>query len=69
MQAKHALERLVNQVGLHSIGSVPKNVGNYRLHQHIHDSSSSEDEEKHEVYDEEDDKGGTVEFTVDSVEN
>jgi len=66
------VERLADQIGLHSIGIAPKNVGNYRLQQHMNgsvSSSSSEDEED-EVHDEEDnDKGGTVVFTVDSVES
>ncbi|EFN85251.1 Protein GRINL1B [Harpegnathos saltator] len=67
IQAKYAVERLANQIGLHKIGSAPKIDGSYRL-QHASDSSSSEDEEN-EVHDDEDyDKGGTVVFTVDSVE-
>lgn len=63
------MERLANQVGLYKVGSAPKNVGNYHLQHTSDSSSSSENEEEHEVYDEEDnDKGGTVVFTVDSVE-
>ncbi|XP_014487384.1 PREDICTED: DNA-directed RNA polymerase II subunit GRINL1A [Dinoponera quadriceps] len=68
LQAKHAMERLTSQVGLHMVGSAPKNVGSYRL-QHASDSSSPSEDEEDEVHDEEDyDKGGTVVFTVESVE-
>jgi len=72
IEAKHAVERLVNQIGLRNIGA-PRNVDNYRS-QHTNglpsSSSSSDDEEEHEVHDEEDyDKGGTVVFTIDSVES
>ncbi|CAL1688413.1 unnamed protein product [Lasius platythorax] len=73
IQAKHAIERLTNQIEMHSIGPIPQNIGNYRLQQTnnlLSSSSSSEDEEEHEVQDEEDnDRGGTVVFTVDSIEN
>lgn len=72
IQAKHAIERLINQIGMHS-GPIPQNIGNYRLQQTnnlLSSSSSSEDEEEHEVLDEEDnDRSGTVVFTVDSIEN
>lgn len=73
IQAKHAIERLANQIEMHSIGPIPQNVGNYHL-RHTNNlfssSSSSEDEEEHEVQDEEDnDRGGTVVFTVDSIES
>lgn len=72
IQAKHAADRLTSQIGLHSIGTVPKNIGNHRFQQHTNglvSSSSSEDEED-EVHDDEDnDKGGTVVFTVDSMES
>lgn len=57
---------------MHS-GPIPQNIGNYRLQQTnnlLSSSSSSEDEEEHEVLDEEDnDRSGTVVFTVDSIEN
>jgi len=73
IQAKHAIERLTNQIEMHSIGPIPKNIGNYRLRQTnnlLSSSSSSEDEEEHEVKDKEDnDRSGTVVFTVDSIEN
>ncbi|KAL0109208.1 hypothetical protein PUN28_014357 [Cardiocondyla obscurior] len=73
IQAKHALERLTFQPGLHGINSTPQNVNNYRS-QYINSlhssSSSSDDEEEHEVHDEEDnDRSGTVVFTVDSIES
>lgn len=67
IQAKHAVERLANQAGLYNIGFAPKNVGSYRS-QCTSDSSSSEEDEENEVHDEEDnDKGGTVVFTVESI--
>ncbi|XP_076751046.1 RNA polymerase II subunit M [Xylocopa sonorina] len=70
IQAKHAAERLAEQLGLHNIGPLPENVGNYRLQDEKETSSSSEDEEENEVHDEEDnDKAGTVVFTVDSIEH
>ncbi|XP_011638096.1 DNA-directed RNA polymerase II subunit GRINL1A [Pogonomyrmex barbatus] len=72
IQAKHAVERLANQIGLHSVGLIPQNIDNYRSHTNdlSSSSSSSDNEEEHEVHDEEDnDKGGTVVFTVDSIEN
>ncbi|XP_011703314.1 PREDICTED: DNA-directed RNA polymerase II subunit GRINL1A [Wasmannia auropunctata] len=70
IQAKHAVERLVNQLGLHDIGPVPRNVGNYRSQYTNGDYSSSSDDEEHEVHDEEDnDRSGTVVFTVDSIES
>lgn len=70
IQAKHAVERLVNQLGLHDIGPVPRNVGNYRSHYTNGDYSSSSDDEEHEVHDEEDnDRSGTVVFTVDFLLN
>lgn len=67
------MERLTNQMGLHNINYIPRNVGNY-CSQHTNglfsSSSSSDDEEEHEVHDEEDnDRGGTVVFTVDSIES
>lgn len=73
IQAKHAVERLASQVGLYGICSTPRNVDNYRS-QYTNglpsSSSSSDNEEDHEVHDEEDnDRGGTVVFTVDSIEN
>ncbi|EZA50840.1 hypothetical protein DMN91_002349 [Ooceraea biroi] len=68
VQAKYAIERLTGHIGTHTIGPAPKNVGNYRMNDSS-PSSSSEDEAD-EVHDEEDnDKGGTVVFTVDSIES
>ncbi|CAL7946055.1 unnamed protein product [Xylocopa violacea] len=71
IQAKHAAERLAEQLGLHNIGPLPESVGNYRVQDEKGTSSSSEeDEEENEVHDEEDnDKAGTVVFTVDSIEH
>lgn len=72
IQAKHAAERLAEQLGLHSVGAPPENIGSYRLPNEKDSSSSStsEDEEEHEVHDEEDnDKRGTVVFKIDSIEN
>ncbi|XP_043279736.1 uncharacterized protein Polr2M [Venturia canescens] len=69
IQAKHAIERLMQQIGSNCIGSVPEDVGNYRTRDKDSDASSSDDEEEHqEVHDDEDyDKAGTVVFTVDSI--
>ena len=61
----------MQQLGHHNIGDAPEHVGTYRT-QNVEnsDSSSSEDEEYKEVFDEEDhDKQGTVVFNVDSIEN
>ncbi|KAJ8678964.1 hypothetical protein QAD02_014751 [Eretmocerus hayati] len=72
IQAKHAAERLAQQLGNHKIGNAPNNLRHYRTQDHdASNTSSSEDEENYpEVYDEEDnDKQGTVVFTVDSVES
>ncbi|XP_076245442.1 RNA polymerase II subunit M [Calliopsis andreniformis] len=72
IQAKHAAERLAEQLGFHSVGVPPESVGRYRLPDEKGSSSSSlsEDEEENEIHDEEDnDKRGTVVFTVDSIEN
>lgn len=71
IQAKHAAERLAQQLGMYSDDSVPKNVNSYRSHKEMEDSSSSECEsEEHEVHDEEDnDKAGTVVFTIDSIKS
>lgn len=72
IQAKHAIERLTNQIGMHNIGPIPQNIGNYQLQNtnNLSSSSSSEDEEEHEVLDEEDnDRSGTVVFTVESIES
>lgn len=72
IQAKHAAEKLAEQLGLHVIGPPPGNVGNYQLKDDKDSSSSStsEDEEENEVHDDEDnDKRGTVVFTVDSIEH
>lgn len=70
IQAKHAAERLVEQLGLHNIGPSPENIRTYLRDEKESDSFTSEDEEENEVHDEEDnDKGGTVVFTVDSIES
>ncbi|XP_070164232.1 DNA-directed RNA polymerase II subunit GRINL1A isoform X3 [Polyergus mexicanus] len=73
IQAKHAIERLANQIGMHNIGPIPQNIGNYHFwhtNKLVSSSSSSENEEEHEVLDEEDnDRSGTVVFTVDSIES
>ncbi|XP_060821822.1 DNA-directed RNA polymerase II subunit GRINL1A [Bombus pascuorum] len=70
IQAKHAAERLADQFGLHNIGPPPKNVGTYRLQDEKKSDSSSSEDEENEVYDDEDnDKAGTVVFTVDSIES
>lgn len=55
-------------MGTNCVGIAPVAVGNYRTYKDS-DSSSSDDEEEHqEVHDDEDnDKAGTVVFTVDSV--
>ncbi|KAK1120564.1 hypothetical protein K0M31_012170 [Melipona bicolor] len=69
IQAKHAAERLVEQFGLHNIDSPPENVGTYRLQDEKESDFFTSDEEN-EVHDDEDnDKAGTVVFTVDSIEN
>lgn len=67
IQAKHAAERLAEQLGLRSVGPSLENMGGYRLPDEKDSSSSStsEGEEENEVHDEEDnDKAGTVVFTV-----
>ncbi|XP_076636568.1 RNA polymerase II subunit M isoform X2 [Colletes latitarsis] len=72
IQAKHAAERLAEQLGVHSVGPPLKTIDNYHIRDGKDSSSSSgsEDEEENEVHDEEDnDKRGTVVFTVDSIEN
>ena len=65
------MERLANQIE-YSIGPTPQNVGSYRT-QYMNgslSSSSSDDEEEHEMHDEEDnDRSGTVVFTIDSIES
>lgn len=71
IQAKHAIERLTNQI-LHNSGCViPQNAENYCLHQHMNgSSSSSKNEEEHEIYDEEDnDKDRTVVYITESTES
>ncbi|XP_032668886.1 DNA-directed RNA polymerase II subunit GRINL1A [Odontomachus brunneus] len=68
IQTKHAVERLNNQAGLYKIGAIPKNVGNYRLQDASNSSSSSDYEEENEMHNEDYDKGGTVVFTVESIE-
>lgn len=68
IQAKHAAERLVEQLGLHNTS--PENIHTYLRDEKESDSFSSEDEEENEVHDEKDnDKRGTVVFTVDSIES
>lgn len=69
MQAKHAAERLTEQLGLHNIGYIPENLGDYRIHKAINDdSSSSSESEEDEVHDDEDnDKAGTIVYTIDSI--
>ncbi|XP_047358563.1 DNA-directed RNA polymerase II subunit GRINL1A [Vespa velutina] len=71
MQAKHAAERLAQQLGLHNVGYIPENVGDYRIHKAIKDdSSSSSESEEDEVHDDEDnDKGGTIVYTIDSIKS
>lgn len=71
IQTKHAAERLAEQLGLHSLRALPNLAGAYRIPEERESSSSSESEdEEHEVHDEEDtDKGGTVVYTVDSIEH
>lgn len=71
MQAKHAAERLTEQLGLHNIGYIPENLGDYRVHKAIKDdSSSSSESEEDEVHDDEDnDKGGTIVYTIDSIKS
>ncbi|XP_058793908.1 uncharacterized protein LOC131665799 [Phymastichus coffea] len=71
IQAKHAAERLAQQLGLHSTGGLPSNLGNHRgQNTNISDSSSEDEENYEEVYDDEDnDKAGTVVFTVDTEES
>uniref|UniRef100_A0A6V7K3K9 Uncharacterized protein n=1 Tax=Bracon brevicornis TaxID=1563983 RepID=A0A6V7K3K9_9HYME len=68
IQAKHAIARLTEQIGMHKLGSIPVG-GTYRSERK--DSISSDpdtDEEEHEVHDEEDhDRAGTVVFPVDSI--
>ncbi|XP_011876765.1 PREDICTED: DNA-directed RNA polymerase II subunit GRINL1A [Vollenhovia emeryi] len=70
IQMKHAVERLAAQVGLYGTSPMPRNIDHYRSHTNGSLSSSSSDDEEHEVHDEEDnDRGGTVMFTVDSIES
>lgn len=67
------MERLTSQIGLYGISPTPRNVDNYRSQYTnglLSSSSSSDNEEEHEVHDEEDnDRSGTVVFTVDSIES
>lgn len=59
-------------MGTYGIDSTPRNVNNYRSQdtKGLLSSSSSDDEEEQEVHDEEDnDRSGTVVFTVDSIES
>ncbi|KAI4497081.1 hypothetical protein M0802_007827 [Mischocyttarus mexicanus] len=49
IQAKYAVERLTQRLGLHNIGCVPENVGDYRLPKEIEDNSSSSESED-EIY-------------------
>ncbi|CAK9800248.1 DNA-directed RNA polymerase II subunit GRINL1A [Anthophora plagiata] len=70
IQAKHAAERLAEQLGLHNVGAIPKNIVNYHLQDEKGSDSFTSEDEENEVHDEEDnDKGGTVVFTVDSIES
>nr|XP_033340137.1 DNA-directed RNA polymerase II subunit GRINL1A isoform X1 [Megalopta genalis]XP_033340138.1 DNA-directed RNA polymerase II subunit GRINL1A isoform X1 [Megalopta genalis]XP_033340139.1 DNA-directed RNA polymerase II subunit GRINL1A isoform X1 [Megalopta genalis] len=72
IQAKHAAEKFAEQLGLHTIGRPPKNLDTYQLQgeKDSNSSSTSENEEENEVHDDEDnDKRGTVVFTVDSIEH
>lgn len=70
IQAKHAAEKLADQFGLHNIGPPPVNVGTYRLQDEKESDPSISEDEENEVYDDEDnDKAGTVVFTVDSIES
>ncbi|XP_063995809.1 DNA-directed RNA polymerase II subunit GRINL1A [Diachasmimorpha longicaudata] len=67
IQVKHAIERLTQQAGVYTVGNVT-NAGVYRSRNEKSDSSDSETDEEHEVHDEEDnDKAGTVVFTVEST--
>lgn len=59
-------------MGMYGIDPAPRNVDNYRSRDAngLLSSSSSDDEEEQEVHDEEDnDRSGTVVFTVDSIES
>lgn len=71
IQSKHAAERLAEQLGLHSTNPMPDSLRTYRTQDEKEsDSSASENEEENEVLDDEDnDKGGTVVFTVDTIES
>ncbi|XP_078042189.1 RNA polymerase II subunit M isoform X2 [Augochlora pura] len=72
IQTKHAAEKLAEQLGLHTIGRPPENLDTYQLRDEKDSNSSfsSENEEENEVHDDEDnDKRGTVIFTVDSIEH
>ncbi|XP_033212741.1 DNA-directed RNA polymerase II subunit GRINL1A [Belonocnema kinseyi] len=67
IQAKHATQRLMEQLGAHSLGTLPANVGSYRSTSEAKDSDSSDasDDEEIEVHDEEEsDKGRSVVYTV-----
>ncbi|XP_014608996.1 PREDICTED: uncharacterized protein LOC106789364 [Polistes canadensis] len=65
IQAKHAVERLVERLSLHNVGCVPNNVGDYRIPEEIKDDSSSSESEEDEVYDDDDnDKRVTVVYTT-----
>lgn len=66
MQIRQAAERLAERIGKHEIGPVPTLIGPYRDRKN---SELSEHEEENEVYDDEDDdRRGTVTFTVDTIE-
>ncbi|CAD1480829.1 unnamed protein product, partial [Heterotrigona itama] len=68
IQAKYAAERLAEHFGVHNIGPPPENIGTYRLQNEQESDFSTSDEEQNEVHDDEDnDKAGTVVFTVDSI--
>ncbi|KAK0168749.1 hypothetical protein PV327_002519 [Microctonus hyperodae] len=66
IETKHAIEQLTRHMDEYNIGEIPINVGPYRATDQISNDSNSEHEED-EVYDDdgEDDKAGTVVFSVD----
>ncbi|XP_011299986.1 DNA-directed RNA polymerase II subunit GRINL1A [Fopius arisanus] len=67
VQARHAIERLTQHLGIYPVGGIP-NSSAYRSRTRESDSSDTESDEEHEVHDEEDnDKAGTVVFTIDSM--
>ncbi|XP_066582035.1 DNA-directed RNA polymerase II subunit GRINL1A [Prorops nasuta] len=70
IQVQNATERLTNQLGLHHIGTVPKDIKNFQFRDidQSSDTSSIHDNEEQELQDDEDNDKGTVVFTVDSIE-